>query len=166
MRRGLMHAMAWVLSTGGAVTLSWWGVHTVLSGTAYEPPRALPIADAARSEAEEAKPRPSLTYRPGKSPEPGTSPSTEDRNGENDTVRKPSAGAPRGSAPAGPPSPADGPSGGAVKVKGYTVDGGRVVFGIARADAGAGLGDSRIGLADAGVEDGAVDPGDLHPGRP
>ncbi|MER5614821.1 hypothetical protein [Streptomyces sp. NPDC002215] len=102
MRRGLMHGMAWVLSTGAAVTLSWWGVHTVLSGTAYEPPRALPIADAARSEAEEAKPRPSLTYRPGKSPEPGTSSSTEDRNGENDTARKPSA-APRGSAPAGRP---------------------------------------------------------------
>ncbi|MET8743505.1 hypothetical protein [Streptomyces sp. NPDC004728] len=98
-------------------------------------PRALPIADAARSEAEEAKPRPSLTYRPGKSPEPGTSPSTEDRNGENDTARKPSACAPRASAPAGPPNPADGPSGGALKVKGYTVDGGRVVFGIARADA-------------------------------
>ncbi|MEU2134141.1 hypothetical protein [Streptomyces sp. NPDC018352] len=135
MRRGLMHGMAWVLSTGAAVTLSWWGVHTVLSGTAYEPPRALPIADAARSGAEEAKPRPSPTNRPGKSPQPGTSPSTEDRNGENDRARKPSAGAPRASAPAGPPSPADAFFGGAVKVKGYTVDGGRVVFGIARADA-------------------------------
>ncbi|HEY9369348.1 MAG TPA: hypothetical protein VIU94_13060, partial [Streptomyces sp.] len=43
MRRGLVHALAWSLATGAAVTLSWWGVHTVMAGTAYDPPQALPI---------------------------------------------------------------------------------------------------------------------------
>ena len=46
MRRGLVHVLAWSLATGAAVTLSWWGVHTVMAGTAYDPPRALPIAAA------------------------------------------------------------------------------------------------------------------------
>ncbi|MFD2121473.1 hypothetical protein ACFSNO_20660 [Streptomyces cirratus] len=44
MHRGLLHAFAWTLATGAAVTLSWWGVHTVMSGTAYDPPRAVPLA--------------------------------------------------------------------------------------------------------------------------
>ncbi|MFD6304818.1 hypothetical protein ACFWFF_17360, partial [Streptomyces sp. NPDC060223] len=43
MRRGLVHVLAWSLATGAAVTLSWWGVHSVMTGTAYDPPRALPI---------------------------------------------------------------------------------------------------------------------------
>ena len=46
MQRGLVHALAWSLATGAAVTLSWFGVHTVMSGTAYDPPRALPISGA------------------------------------------------------------------------------------------------------------------------
>src|SRR5438093_9815079 len=46
MHRGLIHAAAWSLATGAAVTLSWWGVHTVLAGTAYDPPRAVPIPSA------------------------------------------------------------------------------------------------------------------------
>jgi len=44
MRRGLVHTAAWLFATGAAVTLSWWGVHTVVAGTAYDRPRALPIA--------------------------------------------------------------------------------------------------------------------------
>ncbi|MFJ9560530.1 hypothetical protein ACIRQQ_10875 [Streptomyces fuscichromogenes] len=43
MRRGLVHVLAWLLATGAAVTLSWWGVHTVMAATAYAPPRALPV---------------------------------------------------------------------------------------------------------------------------
>ncbi|MFS0692949.1 hypothetical protein [Streptomyces nitrosporeus] len=43
MRRGIVHAVAWSLATGAAATLTWWGVHTVLSGTAYDPPRAVPV---------------------------------------------------------------------------------------------------------------------------
>ncbi|EFL41216.1 secreted protein, partial [Streptomyces griseoflavus Tu4000] len=46
MRRGLVHVLAWLLATGAAVTLSWWGVSTVMTGTAYDPPRALPVAAA------------------------------------------------------------------------------------------------------------------------
>ncbi|MFD8027164.1 hypothetical protein ACFV3F_00075, partial [Streptomyces sp. NPDC059717] len=43
MVKGLVHVLAWSVATGAAVTLSWWGVHTVMTGTAYDPPRALPI---------------------------------------------------------------------------------------------------------------------------
>ncbi|MFD4842977.1 hypothetical protein ACFWP1_06675, partial [Streptomyces sp. NPDC058425] len=46
MRRGLVLVLAWLLATGAAVTLSWWGVHTVMAGTAYDPPRAVPLAAA------------------------------------------------------------------------------------------------------------------------
>lgn len=43
MRRGVVHAGAWALATGAAVTLSWFGVRSVLTSSAYDPPRALPI---------------------------------------------------------------------------------------------------------------------------
>ncbi|MER6983805.1 hypothetical protein ABT317_44370, partial [Streptomyces carpinensis] len=36
MHRGLVHVLAWSLATSAAVTLSWWGVHTVMAGTAYD----------------------------------------------------------------------------------------------------------------------------------
>lgn len=55
MRRGLVHVLAWTLATGAAATLSWWGVHTVMAGTAYDPPRALPIT-AADATTQESKP--------------------------------------------------------------------------------------------------------------
>jgi hypothetical protein len=71
MRRGLVHLLAWTLATGAAATMMWWGVHTVMAGTAYDPPRALPItvADAAgrKSPAPEPEPRPRATTA---SPEP------------------------------------------------------------------------------------------------
>jgi hypothetical protein len=44
MGRPLVHAAAWVLATSAAATLSWFGVHTVLTGTEYDPPRTLPLA--------------------------------------------------------------------------------------------------------------------------
>ncbi|MFC5915207.1 hypothetical protein [Streptomyces pulveraceus] len=135
MRRGLIHGIAWVLSTGAAVTLSWWGVHTVLSGTAYDPPRALPIADAARAAEKEAKPRPSFTRRAEKSPEPSESAPGGDQGGKDTAVGRPSAGTSHSSAPPREPSAEGEASSGAVNVKGYTVDGGRVVFGIKRASA-------------------------------
>lgn len=100
MRRGLIHGIAWALSTGAAVTLSWWGVHTVMAGTAYDPPRALPIADAARAEGKEAGSQPSFTYRPEKSPKPSASPSAEDKGGKDDGDRTPPAGSPHSSEPA------------------------------------------------------------------
>ncbi|WNO74423.1 MULTISPECIES: hypothetical protein [unclassified Streptomyces] len=124
MRRGLVHAMAWSLSTGAAVTLSWWGVHTVMSGTAYDRPRALPIsADTATTQG--SKPQASSTQEPPappSSPSPSKerkrSPSTTPSTGKSDKSEAPSsASPPQQSAPAG-------------SVKGYTVDGGRVVFDI------------------------------------
>ncbi|MCL6298625.1 hypothetical protein [Streptomyces kronopolitis] len=123
MRRGLVHAVAWTLATGAAVTLSWFGVHTVLSGTAYDPPRALPLSGA-QPEAG-ASPRVSSTHRP----KPSRSP-----------VEHPS---PTGSAPSGPVSPsATGgsgthpdaspqdsyPSSSDSRIKSYSTAGGRVVF--------------------------------------
>ncbi|MYS70221.1 hypothetical protein GTY88_07225, partial [Streptomyces sp. SID5926] len=76
MRRGLVHVIAWLLATGAAVTLSWWGVHTVMAGTAYDAPRALPITAADASvrggEGDDGESLASSTSRP--SPAPSVSP--------------------------------------------------------------------------------------------
>ncbi|MFF3389414.1 hypothetical protein ACFYW1_00465 [Streptomyces sp. NPDC002669] len=127
MRRGLVNGIAWVLSTGAAVTLTWWGVHTVMSGTAYDPPRALPIVDVEQAEHENAGPRPSATHRPRQSPTPG--PSASD-GGEAATRTKPPTGGAGSTAPTSAPPTAGRSTGGSGNVKGYTVDGGRVVFNI------------------------------------
>ena len=118
MRRGLVHVLAWSLATGAAVTLSWWGVHTVMAGTAYDPPRALPIT-AADATTQEAKPLASSTSRP--SPTPSRSPSA-----------KPS--------PRSVPTPSKTPSPTASRtasgqVKSYDTDGGRVVFDLGASSA-------------------------------
>ncbi|MCX5246220.1 hypothetical protein OG895_13385 [Streptomyces sp. NBC_00201] len=120
MRRALVHVLAWTLATGAAVTLSWWGVHTVMAGTAYDPPRALPIT-AADATTQESKPLASSTKRPSPSasrsashrppPTPTRTPSTT-----------PTAGA--------TPTPTS--SG---QVKAYDTDGGRAVFDLGRTDA-------------------------------
>lgn len=44
MRRALVHTAGWLAATTAAVAVSWHGVHTMLSGTAYDPPQALPIS--------------------------------------------------------------------------------------------------------------------------
>lgn len=44
MRRRLLLAGTWAVATSLAVTLSWFGVHSVLRGTVYDPPRALPVS--------------------------------------------------------------------------------------------------------------------------
>ncbi|MFD9439508.1 hypothetical protein ACFWBR_12100 [Streptomyces sp. NPDC060006] len=116
MRRGLVHVLAWSLATGAAVTLSWWGVHTVMTGTAYDPPRALPIT--ADGTAQGAKPLSSSTSRPGPEPSQSREPSAS---------RSPSATpspSPSRSKPASP-TPSAGASG---AVRSYDTDGGRVVF--------------------------------------
>ncbi|MGW2114812.1 hypothetical protein [Streptomyces zhihengii] len=128
MSRGLVHALAWSLSTGAAVTLSWWGVHTVMAGTAYDRPRALPIT-AQTATASPAPPQQSSTHRPppapSASPSPKPSPSAPDRGSP--TPSRTPAPPPSPTPPA--PSPAPG------NVKGYTVDGGRVVFDIGASSA-------------------------------
>ncbi|MCF0085299.1 hypothetical protein B0E37_00337 [Streptomyces sp. MH192] len=134
MYRGLVHVSAWSLATGASVTLSWWGVHTVMAGTAYDPPRALPITAAGSTQEARALARP--TSRP---PKPAHSPSPS---------RTSKAPAPSGTpgAASSPPSSSSGDSGNSSgssahsskgsppassgEVKGYDTDGGRVVFDI------------------------------------
>ncbi|MFF7307783.1 hypothetical protein [Streptomyces sp. NPDC008137] len=122
MRRGLIHVLAWLLATGAAVTLSWWGVHTVMTGTAYDPPRALPIkaADATRQRPEpSAKPtgRPSPPRRTPSAPPASRKPSP--------TPAKPTSPSPTAPASASVPG----------EVKSYDTDGGRVVFDLGRTSA-------------------------------
>ncbi|MEU6090498.1 hypothetical protein ABZ865_27555 [Streptomyces sp. NPDC047085] len=121
MRRGLVHVLAWLLATGAAVTLSWWGVHTVMAGTAYDPPRALPIT-AADTTAQRSKPPapPSTHPSPSKSnsPEPSTPAPTR--------------------TPAGSTGPSPTPSASATasgRVKAYDTAGGRAVFDLGPASA-------------------------------
>ncbi|MFE1047127.1 hypothetical protein ACFW5S_15085 [Streptomyces olivaceus] len=137
MRRGLVHLIAWLLATGAAVTLSWWGVHTVMAGTAYDAPRALPItaADASvrdgdGSEAEEES-LASSTSRPSPSASPSTSPSPEPSRTSEKPDPAPSDPAPP-SAPKTSPDPAPAASG---EVKSYDTDGGRAVFDLGTASA-------------------------------
>ncbi|MFF5386836.1 hypothetical protein ACFY5H_00475 [Streptomyces sp. NPDC013012] len=145
MRRGLVHALAWSLATGAAVTLSWWGVHTVLSGTVYDPPRALPVPlwAADGTHGPDGRPLTSSTRYPGPDgPSASTAPETGPGGGPTPSVtpsdtpsgtpsRRPS---PTAESPAAPP-PKTGSGGGSgpesgsgTNVKSYAVDGGRVAF--------------------------------------
>ncbi|WP_447037610.1 hypothetical protein [Streptomyces sp. DSM 118878] len=143
MRRGLVHTVAWSLATGAAVTLSWWGVHTVLAGTVYDPPLALPLADGG----DRTEPLSSSTHRaeedPADKPDKAENPDRDpDRAKDKDKGKGPDrAGNPRRTAappepsktrpksPAPPsPAPAGGDSGGTGTVKSYNTDGGRVVL--------------------------------------
>ncbi|QIY96107.1 hypothetical protein HEP87_21360 [Streptomyces sp. S1D4-11] len=117
MLRGFVHVLAWSLATGAAVTLSWWGVHTVMTGTAYDPPRALPIT-VGRATTQGSKPLASSTGRPPASPSPSASRPT--------TSPRPTATPAPSKSPSADPSPsASGPAG---QVKSYDTDGGRAVF--------------------------------------
>ncbi|MFF5971800.1 hypothetical protein ACFY7C_09770 [Streptomyces sp. NPDC012769] len=128
MRRGLVHALAWSLATGAAVTLSWWGVHTVLAGTVYDPPRALPIPSgttaAPGSGGTVADPLASSTHsaRPSSTP-PSASPSTARPSTSPSATPSPRTASPKPATS----SPGSG-SGGSGDVKSYGTDGGRVVF--------------------------------------
>lgn len=123
MRRGLVHVLAWLLATAAATTLSWWGVHTVMAGTAYDPPRAVPITAAeAAAHASTATPTPS-----------SASPTPTPRR----TSPPPSPTPTRSAAPATPttptpPAPTTTPAG---DVKAYDTGGGRAVFDLGPASA-------------------------------
>ncbi|WP_336323782.1 hypothetical protein [Streptomyces lavendofoliae] len=134
MRRGLVHAMAWSLATGAAVTLSWWGVHTVMAGTAYDPPRALPITADRPATTPSAPPRASSTRRPEPSPTPTAPSPTPPPATSPAPDREPPAASSRPPSPAAPPPSSTPPASGG-EVKSYTVDGGRVVFDIGAASA-------------------------------
>lgn len=120
MRRGLVgravgHAGAWTLATGAAVTLSWWGVHSVMSGTAYDPPLAVPLAtqplssSTRRAQPPEPTPSPSPSPSPSMS-SPSPSPSPSAKSSATPTPRSQRQGTP------------------SENVKAYSVSGGRVVF--------------------------------------
>ncbi|MBM7438972.1 hypothetical protein [Streptomyces sp. HB132] len=128
MQRGLVHAIAWSLATGAAVTLSWWGVHTVMSGTAYDPPRALPISVGARGGQVTDEPVSSSTHRalPSQSASPESTASRTAPTPSARTSRPPSSRPPAAS-PAGP-SKTPAATG---KVKSYPTRGGRVVLELA-----------------------------------
>jgi hypothetical protein len=115
MRRGLVHVLAWLLATGAAVTLSWWGVHTVMAGTAYDPPRALPVlaADAKARDVKAASKGPSASASPSRRRSASAAPSPS---------RTPVAHSPS------PGATAPSSRRGSGRVKAYDTDGGRAVF--------------------------------------
>ncbi|WP_345624222.1 hypothetical protein [Streptomyces ziwulingensis] len=141
MRRGLVHVLAWLLATGAAVTLSWWGVHTVMAGTAYDPPRALPIT-AVEATAPEAEPGTSATSRPAPSVSRSATPArtgASETSGAAGTSREPSPAPSRTpSATASEDRPAPAPSAAAAtsgQVRGYDTEGGRAVFDLGKSSA-------------------------------
>nr|WP_308108490.1 hypothetical protein [Streptomyces antimicrobicus] len=137
MHRGLVHAFAWLLATGAAVTLSWWGVRTVMSGTAYDRPLAVPLTTrplssspyggdggAAGGGAQPSASGPSASPSGAGTSSPSPTPSPSSSR----PAVKPSAGR------SADPSRDDGAGAGG-EVKGYTVAGGRVVFALAEESA-------------------------------
>ncbi|MFH0244212.1 hypothetical protein ACGRHY_17745 [Streptomyces sp. HK10] len=130
MRRGLVHAGAWVLATGSAVTLSWFGVRTVVSEAAYDLPRMPPLTSGT--------PAPSAS-RPGPEPETASTrrprPSSAARSPgvSRPSVSLGSAGARRDAGP-GEGAPRAGRASGSVESR--EVRGGRVAFDLGRDSAG------------------------------
>lgn len=123
-----VHAGAWTLATAAAVTLSWFGVHTVLAGTDYDPPRALPVSEATTAQAE---PQSSSTHRP--KPSPSSAPPSRTKSPEKDADGEPKPSRSPRRTPR--PSRTSGPPAGSGDVKGTTVDGGRAVFDMGDASA-------------------------------
>ncbi|CAM5548279.1 hypothetical protein SAVIM40S_07513 [Streptomyces avidinii] len=114
------------------MTLSWWGVHTVMSGTAYDAPLAVPLADRPLSSStHDAQGSRSPSGSASPSPSPSASPSPSGSPGPD--ASSPSTGA----TPEKSPKPSDTPRGyqpavgqDAGKVQAYPVSGGRVVFSL------------------------------------
>ncbi|MFE7134333.1 hypothetical protein ACFVIM_26085 [Streptomyces sp. NPDC057638] len=111
-----------------------------MSGTAYDPPRALPINTDAKSASEDVEPLVSSTQRPpSRDTKPGTVKQSSNRErGQGDSGREPSlTPSPDQGTPARDPA-SDKPSGGAKPdhsegdgaVQSHTVDGGRVVLSL------------------------------------
>lgn len=109
------------------MTLSWWGVHTVMSGTAYDPPLAVPLATKqppSSTHGTGAGGSPSPSVSPSDSASPSPSPSASAAPSAEASSAKPSPKASQGARPAGE----QGAGGAGGTVKAYTVNGGRVVF--------------------------------------
>lgn len=114
-----------MLATSGAVTLSWFGVHTVLAGTEYEPPRSLPIADGSAATTGPGSPSPQQP-EPVPSPTASESAPPEEEPRPTPSTSEPGGGEPTTEQPSEPSEPHDPPDEG--KVEGATVAGGRAVF--------------------------------------
>ncbi|MFD7713064.1 hypothetical protein ACFV6E_34350 [Streptomyces sp. NPDC059785] len=134
MRRGLVHVLAWSLATGAAVTLSWWGVHTVMSGTAYDPPRALPVPtgdtgtqeiDVLASSTSRPAPSKSATREPERSGKPSATPSP---------TKSPSTSPDPDDSP-GATAAADNDAAASGEVKSYDTKGGRAAFDLGETSA-------------------------------
>ncbi|MCE7081890.1 hypothetical protein [Streptomyces sp. ST2-7A] len=83
MQRHLVHTAAWVVSTALAVTLTWWGVGSVLRGTVYDPPQAARVTDPPRwQEAGDDHPDASSTHRPKPSADASPDPSDDGEGGD------------------------------------------------------------------------------------
>ncbi|MFF9339580.1 MULTISPECIES: hypothetical protein [unclassified Streptomyces] len=139
MRRGLVHALAWSLATGAAVTLSWWGVHTVLSGTVYDPPRALPLpagspADLVPAETSIGDPVTSSTRRPSTTP-PAAAPPSPTPSSSPPKPAVPPSGRPAAPQRTAPAPATTAPAAGGSSVKSYPSDGGRVTFDLGETSA-------------------------------
>lgn len=117
--------MAWLLATGAAVTLSWWGVHTVMAATAYAPPRALTVTAADDDPTTQgSKPLASSTSR---APSPSRTASPHPSASPTPTPSRTSTTAPSPSA--------TGSASASGQVKAYDTDGGRAVFDLGSASA-------------------------------
>ncbi|MEV4742312.1 hypothetical protein [Streptomyces sp. NPDC049555] len=116
MRRGVIQALAWAAATCAATAVSWYGVRTVLAGTAYEPPRALPLTrtDTRTDTPSPASPPPLVPAV--QTPDPGPS------------VPPTPPGTPSARPAAPEPSAAAG-------VRSFPVKGGRVVFDLGTSSA-------------------------------
>lgn len=122
--------MAWLLATGAAVTLSWWGVHTVMSGTAYDPPRALPIT-AGDSTVRASEELGAATATPA--PSRSTEEPVRERTSAPPPSPSVSAPPPSSSPASAPASPEPGPTSappGSGRVESYDTKGGRAVFSL------------------------------------
>lgn len=69
--KGLLHTGVWSLATAAAAALSWFGVHSVLRETVYDPPRALPVPAPTAATTTATTPGGTATRRPGPTPTPG-----------------------------------------------------------------------------------------------
>ncbi|MFI9201128.1 hypothetical protein [Streptomyces sp. NPDC053048] len=125
-----MRALAWVLTTAAAMAVSWYGVRTVLAGTAYEPPRALPISGGAAPEIGEAASSTDPPEAPRSASPPAVTPPSATRTPDRSTP------APEAGAGAGESAEREaGASSGAGAVKSYPVRGGRAVFDLGESSA-------------------------------
>ncbi|WP_371481287.1 hypothetical protein [Kitasatospora sp. NBC_00315] len=123
MRNGLVQLGAWAAATGAAVALSWFGVHAVLTGAAFEQPKALPLPSPAAA---------ASSTGPAESSAPATD------SAETSAVPTPSASATVGSATQRASAPGSAPTSpqarrsppAATTVHSYLVPGGRVALDI------------------------------------